>query len=251
MELKKLFEDNLPLIEGLMSRTCRNKRFSRTDCEDFRAWAFTRIIENDYRKLGGYRGRGPLKCFLAAVVARLGMDYCDKLWGKWRPTATARQLGLPAIELERLLIRDQVAWSEAVQLIAQSQGTSESKLETFYGLLPNRPPRRFEDEESLRLVAAPQGNPQQGLLLEEKQKQWKTVQDVLEQALAKLPTQERLIVKLHFEDGLPLSKIRQMLDLPENIYHLKDRILKKLQQDLKGKGVQPEVISLLFDGRLE
>ena len=140
MDAKKLFEDNLPLIERLMRRVCRSKRLSRPDCEDFRGWAFTRIIENDYRKLGGFRGRGPLKCYLAAVVARLGMDYCDKLWGKWRPTATARRLGLPAIELERLLIRDQMAWSEAAQLIAQSQGISEKKLETIYGLLPNRPP---------------------------------------------------------------------------------------------------------------
>lgn len=251
MKLKKLFEDNLPRIERLVLQVCRKKRFSQADCEDFRSWAMTRLIENDYQKLAGYRGRGPLKCYLATVIARLGMDYCDKLWGKWRPTAAARRLGRPAIALERLLIRDQLAWSEAVQLIKESQGVSEKRLETIYGLLPNRPARRFEDEQSLRLVAAPGSNPQQALFSQELKQQWQAIEQLLEKALASLTEEESLILKLHFEDGLALSKVSQLLGIEESIYHRKDRILRQLRQDLEGEGVGLEVLKLLFEGRLE
>lgn len=251
MKLKKLFEDSLPRIKRLMQQVCRKKRFSPADCEDFCSWAVTRLIENDYQKLAGYRGRGPFRCYLATVIARLGMDYCDKLWGKWRPTAAARRLGRAAIALERLLIRDQLAWSEAVQSIQESQGVSEERLETIYALLPNRPVRRLEDEKDLHLVASQSGNPHRELLAKELKQQWLVVEQLLEKALSSLTEEENLILKLHFRDGIPLSKISQMLDLEENIYHLKDRILRRLRQDLEDEGIQPEVLRLLFEGRLE
>src|SRR5438270_10350349 len=97
--------ENLPLIDRITSVTCRRMGMSAADAEEFHGHLLLRLVENDYGILRAFRNRSSFSAYLAVVVSRTLIDYRNRLWGRWRPSAAAEKLGEPAVELERLLYR--------------------------------------------------------------------------------------------------------------------------------------------------
>ncbi len=62
-------------------------------------------------------------------------------------------------------------------------------------------------------------------LLEESEQQ-----RMLQDGMKTLPPRERLFLKLHFEQGLPIPKVAQMMEItPQNAYTIKHRAVQKLK----------------------
>jgi len=73
----------------------------------------------------------------------------------------------------------------------------------------------------------------------------------LESALEKLETQDRLIVRLHFFEGLTVASVASVLGLPQKpLYRRIDRVLASLRVQLESAGVDPKRIPALI-GRAE
>src|SRR6185436_19213940 len=123
---------------------------------EFASWARLRLIDNDCAILRKFEGRSSMRTFLITVVQRLFLDWRNAEWGKWRPTADARRVGPLAIELERLIIRDQLSFNEAVEtLVARNMAASREVCEAAWASLPQRPGRKTTDESVLLNVPAP------------------------------------------------------------------------------------------------
>ena len=59
--------------------------------------------------------------------------------------------------------------------------------------------------------------------------------------LRSLPTEDRLLLKLHYHDGLSMAAISPLLARPQReLYSLRDRCLKRLRHTLKNAGLGSE-----------
>ncbi|TDI48253.1 MAG: sigma-70 family RNA polymerase sigma factor, partial [Acidobacteria bacterium] len=74
------FHSVYPLVGGVIARACRHSTLSAQDREDFRCFAWIKLIEKDYRRLRQFRGAGSFRTYLARVVTRLLMDFRDQFW---------------------------------------------------------------------------------------------------------------------------------------------------------------------------
>src|SRR5262249_21358596 len=143
------------VIEAALAYTRRAHRLTADAGEEFASWALLKLIDNDYAILRKFEGRSNMRTFLISVVNHLFLDWRNAQWGKWRPAAAARRVGQVAIELERLILRDEMPFTEAAELLV-SRGIARSRdvCEETWALLPQRPLRRLTNESELRNLPA-------------------------------------------------------------------------------------------------
>ena len=77
-------------IEESINRVSRRNLLLPDEADDFRGEVMLKLVEDDYKLLRRYSGKGTLKAYLAVVINRLLLDYRRKQWGRWRPSAAAR-----------------------------------------------------------------------------------------------------------------------------------------------------------------
>ncbi|MFY9826061.1 MAG: hypothetical protein WAM82_32135 [Thermoanaerobaculia bacterium] len=98
--------------------------------------------------------------------------------------------------------------------------------------LSERSERRFVGEEALQRVPV-DGCIDEQLIMEEGARLVARLQERLPALLRDLPAEDRLLLKLHFRDGLTIAAISHVLRLPQKqLYSRRDRSLKKLRQSL-------------------
>ena len=88
-----LFLANLPVIDSVVRHVCRRHHLSAAEADDFGSEVRLHIIERNYEILRKFEGRSSLRTYLAVVVQRLFLDYRNRIWGKWRPSAEAQRRG--------------------------------------------------------------------------------------------------------------------------------------------------------------
>ncbi len=229
------------MIEAAITYTRRGHRLGVDAGDEFASWARLRLIDNDFAILRKFEGRSSLRTFLITVVQRLFLDWRNAEWGKWRPTADARRVGPLAIELERLIIRDQLSFNEAVEtLIARRIAVSRDACEAAWASLPQRPGRRTTDESVLANVPAP-GMASDGVMANERQMRAQVASAVMVQALAMLPSQDQLILRLRFHDGFTVARIAGLIQEDQKtLYRRFNRLLSIVRSFMTEGGVSAD-----------
>lgn len=245
IDYRRLFEDKLNLIEEVVRYASRRRRFTGQEADDFRSYVHLKLIDQDYAVLRKFQGKSSLKTYLVAVTVRLGLDFRIEKWGKWRPSRKAERSGSHALLLERLVYRDGHTLEEAIEIMRTNHGILESpeSLRELAAQIPKRTPRRFESEDSL--VDLPQGSPppDQALVDEESRVVLAGVRNRLQAALRTLETEDRLIVRMRYEEGLTVSTIARTLALqPKPLYRRFERVLGRLKSELEKSGVSADQV---------
>lgn len=239
MSPEQLFEQNLELIEQICARQCRRKCCFDADAEDFASLVKLKLIENDYARLRKFLGRSTIKTFLTTVVANQFRDYRNHKWGKWQLSAAARKLGETARQLETLRYRDGYPLREAIGILKTNYRVEESaaELEALAARFPEKTARRFESDDQLAEIAA-EDRAEEAVLDHERSELKKKVESALARARAKLEAEDRLILKLRFEDGFTAASISRQLGIPQRrLYSRIEKSLKKLREFLEGEGM--------------
>jgi RNA polymerase sigma factor for flagellar operon FliA len=232
------FLDELPLIERVVRSVCASRYLRGADAEDFRSIVMTRFIENDYAKLAQFEGRSSFKTYLVSVISNLYLDFQAQRFGKWRPSAEAKRLGTTAVRLDCLLYRDGLTFSEACGVLLTDSRVSESlqALEELRSRLPQR--TRTRDRVP---AGEAQGVPPASWEFErgERQALAERTFAAIDRSLLSHPTQDRLLLRLHFGAGLTLAQVARQLGLDQKaLYGRRDRILKTLRLDLAREGIE-------------
>ena len=251
-DVADLFQRELPLIEGVIRFVVRRHRLPPSQADEFVSHARLRLIEHDYQILRRFGGRSSLRTYLATVVERLLLDYRISEWGKWRPSAEARRGGPVAVRLDQLLHRDGLPFEQAVEvlLVSEQVPASRAELEALRARLPRRSHRSFVSDEVLREVGVPPAALSSVEAREAAAVATRTRAALLV-ALAQLPAQEQLIVRLHFGEGLTVAEVARTLQVAQKpLYRQLDRILERLRALLEAEGVQSETVRE-YIGRLE
>jgi RNA polymerase sigma factor for flagellar operon FliA len=238
MTREELFLSELTLIERVVGWVCARRCLRGADAEDFASTVKLRLIENDYEILGRFEGRSALKTYLTAVINRLYIDYQNKRFGKWRPSAEARRLGPVALRLESLLCRDGLTLDEARGVLQTNFGVAESR-EALHDLslkLPQRADRRPGSG------AHHEPPPTAGAVSSVEKAERETLAQrtffALRRALRRLPARDRLVLRLHVEEDFSMADVAKSLGEEQKaLYRRRDGLFKQLRRDLEGDGI--------------
>jgi RNA polymerase sigma factor for flagellar operon FliA len=243
-----IFASQLELIDRVIAWVSHRNRLNTTDSEDFASHARLKLIEDDYAILRKFQRRSSLKTFLNITLQRIYIDYLIAARGKWRPSAAALELGHVAILLEKLLFHDGYTVDQAFEILTTNHGfdVTRAYIETVVTQLPVRPKRGEESDDELE--QRPSGASADVLVSQqERRRAAERILRVLREQLALLSEQDRLIVRLHFEEGMSFAQIAKLLQLDQkSLYPRKSQLLQKLQDGLVAAGVsRVEVRDLL------
>jgi RNA polymerase sigma factor (sigma-70 family) len=238
-DIEDFFLDNLTLIEDVVRFVCRRHKVSGAETEEFASEVKLKMVERQYEVLRRFEGRSSLRTYLTVVIARLYLDYCNQQWGKWRASAEARRLGPAAIQLETLMVRDGLGFSEASRLLLQQQksGVTENDLLAIASRLPMRVRRVMIGEQALETEPS-EVKTDATALLADRRAAAQRLGFALRAALGGLTQREQLILRLRFLDGLAIADIARLLNVEgKPLYRRLDSVVKSLREALLRAGV--------------
>ncbi len=243
----QLLVSELPRIEAVIAYVCQRNRCRQEEAEEFAARVKLKLVEDDYAVLRRFEGRGGanLRTYLTMVVVNFFRDYCNHLWGKWRASAEAIRLGPEAVQLEKLL-RDGYSVDAASEILRTNHHVelSPAEIEGMAGRLPRRLPRRFEGDVILQELPDQELGPEDSLLAKECARERYEAVAALKEAVAELPPQDRVIVRLWIERDFRFAEIARTLHLDEKrIYREVQHIVGGLRKSLERKGIGWEKVA--------
>jgi len=247
---ERLFLENIPLIEDVVQYICRRYNVRGEEAADLASEIKLKLMSDDYAVLRKFEGRSSLKTFLVTVVACHYRDRCNKLWGKWRPSAEARRLGETAIRLEELLYRDSLPFDQAVRILRDNErrGLSERELADMAERLPPRWMRTFLGEESLESMADGADRPERNVANREALAERDKIGAVLRSAIEGLAEEEQVILKLRFFEGMKVAAIARALRLDQKkLYRRIDQLLEGLRAEMTANGVDEEKVKVALE----
>lgn len=235
-----LFHAHLKDIEALIRLVARLNGLTPEERDEFAGEVRLHLIEDDYAILRQFKGNAKLTTYLTTVIQRQYLDYRNKVWGKWRPSAVARRLGPIATRLDRLTTRDGLSFDEAVNVLQTNEGVTLSREEllAIFQQLPKRKPKRFVSDEVLEDAPSPVPTSEEAMLARERSDASEQAKAALERALRTLEPQDRLIVKLAYNDHMTLATISRLMDLEQKpLYRRLKKIEARLRTALEAEGI--------------
>lgn len=224
---------------------CRRHRLSAHEADDFASSARLALIENDHSRIRAFSGRSSLQTYLVVVITRLFQDWRNSQWGKWRPSAEAKRLGPLAVKLETLTVRDKMSFDEAVQTLRTNHGVTEdaAALESLFAKFPIRHGRTFTSDDALETVSAPNAEADAPLAQAEASAAAQAAGAALAAAVVALPAQDRIIIRMRFDDGFSVAEIAKALKLEQKpLYRRIEKLLFDLRRALESSGVSGELV---------
>jgi RNA polymerase sigma factor (sigma-70 family) len=238
-----LFVTHLDLLERVIRSACRPHGME-AEVEDFSSWVKVRFIEDDYRIIRMFEGRCSMATYFFIVVQRLLSDYRNHLWGKWRPSVEAQNLGPLALRIEILLSRDRLPPDEALRALRDSGATiSAEDFDALAARIPKRRPRTtFVDaSDAHNDLAVSAEQIESDAASDERSAVAEVVVEALRSGLAVLPAEDRAILRLHFDGGASVAEIARILHLEQKpLYRRIRRICNTLRDRLLDAGVDAD-----------
>lgn len=239
---EQVFLANLGVIDRAVAYVCGKYRLSDAEAEDFSGWMRARLMEDDYAVFRGYRAEAALKTYISAVVSRQFHEYRRRIRGRWRPSTAALRLGPPAPRLEELVHRDRYSLREAGEKLRTEGHTTQTDMELarLLASLPPRTPLRPVEVSSESKVDAAEGTfrADERVAAAEAEEEHDRVQGALARVMARLDPEERMIVRMHFQDGRTLAHVARALGLEQKpLYRRIDRLRARLREYLEAEGV--------------
>jgi RNA polymerase sigma factor for flagellar operon FliA len=253
-----LLEEHFDLIQERLLRLSRRSGLPDHEADEFRSWALFKLVEDEYRILAHWQGRSSFSTYLTVVLTNLMRDYRIRVWGKWRSSAVALRRGPEAVLLEKLWLRDGLPLDEVIQHMRTERRVplSTVELERIAADLPPRVERRQVGEEDLQSIGI-DGQVEARVEEGERALAAARLRGALLPAIQALSKEDRLLLKLHYRDGLSMAAISPLLRKPQReLYSWRDRCLKRLRQALERMSLNAEWLGALqgwplWDAELE
>lgn len=245
MASSDLYSAHAETIESALAHACRVHRLVPDVADEFCSWARVKLLDNDQAILRKFQHRSAIRTFLITVVQRLYLDWRNAEWGKWRPTADARRFGDVGIELERLVLRDQLTYDEAVQTLVSRDVATRERCDTVWAQLPRRPRRKRADEAEVDVLASPL-RASDALEAEASDALALDVNHALTRALATLPPADRVILQMRYWSGQTVARIATLTgENPKALYRRFERLAAELRRQLEADGVSATVLETI------
>jgi RNA polymerase sigma factor (sigma-70 family) len=245
-----LFLSSLSVIEEAVAHVCRKHRLSATEAEDFAGEVRLRLIDHDYEPLRRFEGRSTLRTYLTVVITRYFLDYRNRLWGKWRPSAEAKRCGNAAMLFERLQVRDGWTTEQALEIMRTNHGLTldEQTIERIgAGATRREPSRTFAAQDEAEDIESRTDPPETNVVRAEASFLAKRTSAAVDAAWQTLGAEEKVILRMRFEDDMSVAAIAAAMHLDQKrLYRTIDRLLLRLRRQLEADGISKDEIAALF-----
>jgi RNA polymerase sigma factor (sigma-70 family) len=241
----------LPIIDDVVGHVCRRHRLSRSEAEEFQSEVRLHFIERNYEALRRFEGRASLTTYIHVVVQHLFFDNRNRVWGRWRPSTDARRLGPAGVLLERLVTRDGYTLDQAFETLRVNHAVElTDSLRALADKLTDRAPARrlvAEDDAGEMVSTAPGADA--NVLRAEQDFLAKRVKSALDRARQALAPLDQLILKMRFDDRIPVADIARALHLDQRrLYRTIDHLLATIRARLLAEGISArDATALLTD----
>lgn len=251
--LENLFVSSLPDIERVSRYIAHRHRLSQDETDDFCSEVNLAIIQGNYAVLSSFQGRSSLRTYLTTVIQRMFLDYRRRLWGKWRPSAEAQRRGPLALRLEILLYREGLSFDEALETMRANFACDESRealVELAQGL-PPRTNRRAMAEGVDDIGTVPAGELASPEAQLEGANTSARAQGLIDDVMAALDPQDRIVLRMRFEDDISVADIARTLRLDQKrLYRRIEELLAGFRRSLGDRGLGwPEVVRMIERGQ--
>lgn len=258
-----------PVINRLAKR-----RFEPSLSEEAALFVLNKLLEDNCRRVNSFSGKAQVSTFLSALSIRLLEDFSRKKFGRVRPPAWLTALGgywlamFDALCLQRLKVNDAVEW---LFIKYGKKDELEKAAWTILARITNCGKRQAHEIEFDETVEAGQrlgreedhlDTPEelfalkerkiflavllQGLFSDDNSPKPELLFESLRGVKIQLKPEERILLKLCFQDGLSVSKAGEMLGINSNQAHGKlRRLLSRLRNFFKQAGIANELLDLL------
>lgn len=230
------------------------------------------LSKDDWQRLKSYEGKASFKSFLSVIVIRLFEDFARNRFGRIRPPTWVSRLGGIWPKLFIALCMERLGIQGATEMVYQQEpGQTKDEIEEAAYILLGRVPScgnqnhetslddgseaeavinlngasystSYEQDEKVQFIehicAAISGKEEgiHGRGLEKK----------FNQLEISLSTEERLLLKLHFQDGMNVTEAGRMLDLNRFQVHGKmKRVMTRLKEEFDRVGLGQEIRQML------
>ncbi len=245
-----MFVSNLEVVDRAIRHICQRQKLFGSEAEEFASDVKLRLVERDYEVFRKFQHRSSLRTYLTIVIQRIYLDYRNHLWGKWRPSAEAQRLGQVAVRLEMLMARDRFSFEQACEYLRTNERivATDSDLEAIVGRLPLRIRPAVVGEEELEGVLDGGSELDDRVSCRERHARAQRISDALTSAMRSLSDQDRVMLRLRFQNGLAVADIARALHLDQKpLYRRFDGLLRRLRAALEAAGVDPAEASDLVN----
>lgn len=233
-----LYSSYEPEVRSATRWACRHYCINEQDAGDFEADLICHLASHAGAVLRRIDLAERPAAYISKVVRRFAIGWLRQRCGRWRPSARARRLGECAIELERLIARDGVSPSEAVNVVFLKPGCSMSRagLELYARQL--RPTRPTMESCDFSDRPAQWGSPDAELLATESVRALRRVHRTFLGAIADLQPTDRLLLALRWGRKLTMEQIGAAFGEPgDRVQKRHERLLRRLRTRLEACGV--------------
>ena len=247
MDPDAVYLEHLEMIGRTALAVCRRNGVDLDEAEDFASDVRLKLCEDNYAIIRKFGGRSSMATYLGVVIANLFRDFRIHKWGKWRPSTQARRLGETAIRLETLMFRDGCTFDSACQVLTRQLGQTvdTSALRRLLTQLPRRAPRRIDGGDDPTTL--PANERADGPTLDaERDAQLAVAKQGLEHALGRFPAEDRVILRLHFYEGMTVAEVARGLCIEQKPLYARIRhLLQSIKQSMRSDGISAELDDIL------
>ena len=243
-EARALLEREIGVVDDVVAWACRRHGLLGDDADSFTSYVRFRLVDDEYRMIRRFSGRASFRTYLKVLVANAYVDYRVKKWGKWRPSAVAKRMGATGVLLDTALNRDGETLEHAIERLKGRSDVpeSEEELRRMAMDLPRRVQRSFTSLEDDAPVADSTAADTR-LDESERERTMARAMAALDQALSKLPDQDRVMVLLHLGQGMTLASVARTLKVPQKpLYRRLHSTRERLQELLQAEGVDRSLL---------
>ena len=249
MNAEDIFLEQIGTIESIVSYICRKNRLDPCEGEDFLSFVQIELMDHNYEIIRKFEERAAISTYLTTVIQHLFYQHRVRMWGKWRPSAEAKRLGDKAVALERLVYRDGLSLSEAVQMLTTGGDGEYSRreLEAIWFRLPIRMPRPVLVSQANPPDAPVENDADDRLMANARQELARKAAATMDEVLVRMLANDRLMLKLRFWDGWKVPRIAQYLGMdPKKAYKRLEKLIIIIRRELERAGISREVVADLL-----
>jgi len=246
-----LFLRHLEFIHARARQSARRRGFDDAETEVFEGEIHLKLIANDYDVVRRFRGRSLFTTYLVSVIEYALLDFMDKRWGKWRPSSLARRRGDTACLVDRL-VRCLGFSLDEVMARLETLGTPMEReaVADLVAQLPVRAQRSPAGEERLASIPSPHAGPDSGLEETERQRLAGVLETQLGLAIARLPADDRALLRLAFVDRLSVPAIAtRWRTRPRSLYTRLQHCKAAIRRDLEAAGIDAATVREFLSDR--
>ena len=251
MDAVAFYRDHLKQIDDAIKIICRKHGMTLDEEKEFTQHVHLQLIESDYRKLRAFKGSSSLKTYLYTVISRI---FIDQVRSKWHPSAEAMRLGAAAVELERMVYRDQYTVHEACQILAVNPTTAITE-DAAHDMLVKMTVRTRrltlvgDPEEHLLNYPDPSPDPETLIARKQLMQKKQAVVDLVGEITQTLPGEDKLLIKLLFISNRKISEIARLLGKEVRILYRKvEAILGDMRKAMADAGTAEGDVGEVLEG---